>query len=362
MMLITLIQRILERQLLPTRIENYCKSLVKNEAVHTFSSREKLVVSCVQREIRCIKSIEEYIDMIYKTAATAVEQGSSLLVFPEYNFLDFLGLIPGFSIINSYYNRKSFSSKKDAGKSKHNSSSSQGQIPVLNSEFAKIAVPIERAINQIISFCAKYFNIYIYSGSYISYEKGRYYNAGSLYDPEGKQIGSQKKIHLTDLEEKLGIQRGNGMTVHELPFAKICTPICMDATYFETFRAAAQLGAEIVVIPIANMEEYSTWKALRGIWPRVQESYVFGLKASLNGKIMGMHFTGKAGIYEPMELTDKKDGIISIAPNWEGEYLISAELDIDELKRVRREAEYYGDSNPEFEKNFVEKTYFNGGV
>jgi len=146
----------------------------------------------------------------------------------------------------------------------------------LTTVFKGVAQPIEEGIKRIISLLAKEYGIYIYSGSYILKEKDEIYNAGSLFGPEGNLIGTQKKIHLTDFEVKLGIKRGRKMEVYSLPFGKVVCPICMDATYFETFRIARERGADIAILPIANLEEYNLWKALRGIWPRVQESYLYG--------------------------------------------------------------------------------------
>ena len=58
------------------------------------------------------------------------------------------------------------------------------------------------------------------------------------------QIIGQFKIHLTDFEEKLSFKR-QFLSVHHLDIGRIAFPICMDATYFETFYAAAEQGAEL---------------------------------------------------------------------------------------------------------------------
>jgi len=147
------------------------------------------------------------------------------------------------------------------------------------------------------------------------------------------------------------------MEVYSLPFGKVVCPICMDATYFETFRIAREIGADMVILPIANLEEYSTWKALRGIWPRVQESYLYGIKSSLNGWIAGMHFTGKAGTFAPLLMTEKKDGILSLSPSYEGNYLITADINVKRLYEAREKAEYHEDKNAEFEKKYIKRTY-----
>lgn len=144
-----------------------------------------------------------------------------------------------------------------------------------------------------------------------------------------------------------------------MDIGKVVFPVCMDATYFETFIMAAQKGAEIVILPIANMEEYNLWRALRGIWARVQESYVYGAKASLNGWIGGIHFTGKAGIFAPIDITENEDGIIAISPHYEGDCITTAYLDIQKLYETRKKAEYYGDVNKEFERDYYDKVYMN---
>ena len=133
----------------------------------------------------------------------------------------------------------------------------------------------------------------------------------------------------------------------------------MDATYFETFRIAREIGADMVILPIANLEEYTVWKAQRGIWPRVQESYLYGLKSSLNGWIAGMHLTGKAGVFAPLLMTERKDGILSLSPSYEGNHLITANLNLKRLYEVREKAEYQEDKNAEFEKKYIERTYYN---
>src|SRR5690625_7837205 len=131
----------------------------------------------------------------------------------------------------------------------------------------------------------------------------------------------------------------------------------MDATYFKTFHLVRKKGANIVIIPIANNEPYHQWKALRGIWPRVQEAYVYGLKSALTGSIAGLQFTGKAGIFAPVEMTDNKDGVIAITEKYVRNDIVIADLDVDKLINVRKNDPYQNDVNPIFEHNYYSKTY-----
>lgn len=352
-----LIEKWFTKKISLERIEKYCEQLrIKRKRLSEDVNLGYIRVSCVQRQIHPVNSIEKYIDMLCGFIEQAAKSNSYLIIFPEYNFFDLFGLIPGFNFLNQILNKKAIKNK-DEEKDREEESHLKGNNHFLTTIFKGVAKPIEAGIKRIVSLLAKEYEIYIYTGSYILKEKEAIYNAGTLFDPEGNLIGTQKKMHLTDFEVKIGIKRASKMEVYSLPFGNVVCPICMDATCFETFRIAREIGADMVILPIANLEEYSTWKALRGIWPRVQESYLYGLKSSLNGWIAGMHFTGKAGIFAPLSMTEGKDGILSLSPSYEGNHLITANINIKRLYEAREKAEYQEDKNTEFEEKYIERTY-----
>jgi len=352
-----LIEKWFNKKISLERIEKYCQQLrIEKRGLSKDITPENIRVSCVQKKIHPVNSIERYIDMLCGFVDQAVKNNSYLIIFPENNFFDLFGLIPGFSCLNQILNKRA-AKAKDRKENREEESDLKRENNFLTTIFKGVAKPVEAGIKRIVTLLAKKYGIYIYTGSYILKKKEEIYSAGSLFGPDGNLIGTQKKIHLTDFEVKIGIKRASKMDVYSLPFGKVVCPICMDATYFETFRIAREIGADMVILPIANLEEYNVWKALRGIWPRVQESYLYGLKSSLNGWIAGMHFTGKAGIFAPLSMTEKKDGILSLSPSYEGNHLITTNLNIKRLYEAREKAEYHGDRNPEFEKKYIERTY-----
>ena len=348
-----LIKKWFERKISLEKIDRHCLKLkVKKRKFPEDINPENICVSCVQRRIQPVSSVEKYIDMFCGFLEQAVKDGSHLIVFPEYNFFDLFGVIPGFAFLNQIQNKRVLRIKK-----KEKNSSSKRDNHFMKTVFKGVAKPMEVGMKRITSLLAQKYGIYIYSGTYILKEKEEIYNAGSLFGPDGNLIGTQKKLHLTDFEVDLGIKRDNKMEIYSLPFAKVACPVCMDATYFETFRIAREMGADVVILPIANLEEYNEWKALRGIWPRVQESYLFGLKSSLNGWIVGMYFTGHSGIFAPLSITEKGDGVLSISSSYEGNCLVTANINIKKLHKAREKAVYHEDKNIEFEKNYIKKTY-----
>jgi len=70
-----------------------------------------------------------------------------------------------------------------------------------------------------------------------------------------------------------------------------------------------------------------------------------------------MHFTGKAGIFAPLLMTEKKDGVLFLSPSYEGNHLITANINIKRLYQAREKAEYQEDKNTEFEEKYIGKTY-----
>lgn len=329
--------------------------------------------ACVQRSIKKVKSVEEYIDILHRFVKEAKEAGCDIIVFPEYNFLDLYGIIPFSDKISSLFSKNisdenskcevedskkelPYSELEEIAKKRELSPSKEEDKTIFNILYG-IAFPIQKALEHIMCFLAAKYDIYIYTGTYLLREEGKLYNCGSLISRDGKILGRQKKLHLTDFEEYLNLSRGDKLNYYDTDIGRIACPICMDATYFETFKIARNLGCDIVTLPIANNEEYNFYRALRGIWPRVQESHVYGLKSSLNGNILGIKFTGKSGIFAPAPLTETGDGIVNLSKNYDGDSLIIGSLDIKRLKAERLEAEYYGDKNENFERDYYLKTY-----
>lgn len=345
-----IIEIIYRRKLNKRRIIKYLETKA-SQNFNTHKKMDEIIVSCVQREIKLVSNVEEYIDMLEEFVLQAAERKSSLVAFPEYNFFDLLGLLPGFKAVNRYLNSKAGTSGEE-GSGKGNK--------LIHDIFYSLSKPIQEAIELIMCLLARKYGIYIYTGSYFIREGKSLYNGGSVISPEGEILGTQMKLHLTDFEEQLGLTRGRELKAFDLEIGRVCCPVCMDATYYETFRLARNLGCDMVILSIANNEEYNLYRALRGIWPRVQESYVYGIKPSLNGWLFGMHFTGKAGIFAPVNLTKNKNGLIAISRSHEGNNVITAKLDIEALYILRENDEYVGDINPRFEKDYYISTYKGG--
>lgn len=297
---------------------------------------DRVRVAAAQVPLYLVEDPLEWVELVYRQVARGAEGGARLIVFPEHITLHLLGLIPGIKRLAQADLLQDQGPGGQAGPS---------PLPVsFTALFAAFGAGVEGFYRATMRELARAFGVYLMGGSRLVPDSaGRVVNRASLFDPQGRLVGSQDKGHLLPMEAQWGICPGNRLEVFATELGKIAVPVCMDATYFETFRILSRLGAEIVIIPIANPEEYNLWKALRGIWPRVQESCVYGIKSALVGKnFFGLNFTGKAGIFAPLEL-HPPDGVVALASSPDREDLVVADLDLGKLRAAR--AEHFREEN-----------------
>lgn len=298
-----------------------------------------LKVAATQVDFRLHKSIKEYFEHMRRLAERAAEEGAQLIAFPENIHLPLYGLLPGIE-------------KKFSGDGRKDDDGEKMRAALM------LLGPFVKGIYFLtFSSIARLYEMYVMGGSITVPENGELYNTAYLFGPDGKLIGSQKKLHVTPDEEAFGLKTGDELAVFRLPFANVAFPVCMDATYFETFEIAREKRADIVIIPIANMEEYDFYRALRGIWPRVQESRVYGIKSALVGRVAKFYFTGKAGVYAPLDLTENRDGVVKEAEHYLGDDVIIAPLDIEALRKYRLEDELLRDRNEALYRKYFSRLY-----
>ncbi|MCL4424474.1 MAG: nitrilase [Firmicutes bacterium] len=340
----------------PGRVERLLnkKSYPKNCVALGLSGRKEvqgsgssdLRVAAVQMHLELMPSAEAYAEQIYRLVRQAVEEGAQLVAFPEDSATGLLGLLPGI--------------KKVAG-----AGSLEGAITEMAGDNLRVAdifrflAPATRRIYEAtFSGLARRFGVYLAAGSAILPDAtGRMVNLAHFYGPDGGLLGTQEKCHFIPMEWEWGLQTGDNLQLFSTPWTKVAIPICMDASYFETFRIVSRLGAEIVIIPTANPEEYNFWKALRGIWPRVQEALVYGVNPCLVGELMGIKLTGRAGIFAPLQLTGNGDGILAQTNNSDQEEVVVANLDLGTLRRLRGEEKGEEDFNRQLYERYFPGIY-----
>ncbi|MDA8344542.1 MAG: nitrilase [Thermaerobacter sp.] len=299
--------------------------------------------AAVQLEFHLCETADEYVDLIYERVRRAVAEGAELIAFPEDTASLIVGIIPGIGpLLRTLTVEEALKQVGDGV-----------QVADL---FRILGRATRRIYETTFRTLAIGFGVHIAAGSaMLPAADARMLNVGYVFTPEG-DILRQAKCHLLPMEVDWGLAPGEDLEVYDTSVGRIGLPVCMDATYFETFRILRLQGAEIVLVPIADAEyPYNRWKALRGIWPRVQESQVFGVQAALVGNVLGMRLTGNAGIYAPLAMTPNGDGILAISSEPEGETIVVADMDIAALQSYRQENPL--DLNPALYEHYFPRVY-----
>ena len=88
---------------------------------------------------------------------------------------------------------------------------------------------------------------------------GRFANRSYMIDPAGRIAAYYDKIHMFDVtvseaetyRESAGYRPGDRAVVAETPLAKIGMTICYDVRFAYLYRALAQAGAQVILVPSA---------------------------------------------------------------------------------------------------------------
>ena len=88
---------------------------------------------------------------------------------------------------------------------------------------------------------------------------GHYYITSALIDDTGAVIGTYQKTHLFDREAEI-FRPGNTLPVFKTKFGNIGLMICYDLEFPEVARTLKIKGADLLIIPLANMSPYEDYQ------------------------------------------------------------------------------------------------------
>jgi len=151
-------------------------------------------------------------------------------------------------------------------------------------------------------------------------EGNKVFNSAALIGSRGEQICVYRKIHLFGEQEAALFSRGEELTVAELAGRHLGLAICYDIEFPEVARDLKRQGAEVVLVPTANMTPYAEVPTTL-VRARALENAVTVAYANHCGSENGMQFTGLSGITGPDGLDLARAGVNS-------EVLLVAELPV----------------------------------
>jgi N-carbamoylputrescine amidase len=183
---------------------------------------------------------------------------------------------------------------------------------------------------------------------------GLYYNTAAVIDADGTYLGKYRKTHLPQVAgfwEKFFFRPGNlGYPVFQTHYCTVGVYICYDRHFPEGARALGLNGAEVVFNPsatVAGLSEY-LWK-LEQPAHAVANGYFLGAINRVGhelpwdiGEFYGQsYFVSPRGQFVAMGTRDRDE-------------LVTADLDLDQIREVRDIWQFYRDRRPDLYGSLVQ--------
>lgn len=165
------------------------------------------------------------------------------------------------------------------------------------------------------------------------------YNTVAFFDATGSLVSSYRKTHLYgDMDRDLFTAGDTLSDVFEFGGLRCALAICFDIEFPESARTLARRGAELLLVPTANMVPY-TGVATRLVPARAQENGV---------AIAYANFTGPDGTFDYCGLScivgaDGED----LARAGDATGLVLADIERDDVTRVRADLDYLSQTRTE---------------
>jgi predicted amidohydrolase len=207
----------------------------------------------------------------------------------------------------------------------------------LEREFAE---PIPGPTSASMAELARELEIYLLAGSILEAipASAKVYNTSLLFDPSGKLLAQYRKIHLfdvdlangTSLRESATREFGGEIAAADLGFCKAGLSVCYDLRFPELYRGLANAGVDLIFVPSAftAYTGQAHWEAL--LRARAIENQVYLIAPDQFGKSAKSFEThGHSMIVDPWGKV--------LAERADGAGVISAEIDLDYLARIRAE-------------------------
>jgi predicted amidohydrolase len=183
----------------------------------------------------------------------------------------------------------------------------------------------KKTLDFLETISAELGDIYLLGGSVLEEDKGKYYNTNTLWR-NGSLLAKYKKINPITAEIKAGVAKGTHPIVVNTEIGKIGLLVCADSFDPDLIKHTANLGAEIVSIPVAAMGTHPT---VNGHPLTMQMARDYGLFVLKVGNVCSSMRGGRSAIIAPWGIL----GEVTDAPE---DSILTRELDMRRLKEYRK--------------------------
>lgn len=268
---------------------------------------DRIRVAALQYYIRPVQTFAQFRDQVEALVETVVDYHCQLAVFPEYFTIQLLTL---------------------------------GNIKrPIEEQVRDLAIQVP-AFVELMGGLARKHHLYILAGSIPAIDDGKdcIYNDSYFFGPSGK-IGVQGKLHMTRFErEDWKISPRDKLKVFETDFGKVAVTVCYDVEFPEIARAAARLGAHVLLVPSCTDDRQGFLRVRYCAQARSIENQMYVVQSHTVGSLpmvpaVSLNY-GQAAILTPSDFSFSRDGILGEGtPNQE--MMVIGELNLDTISTSR---------------------------
>lgn len=292
-------------------------------------------ISYSQFRVHNIEKFGEFSNHIEEHVRQAAREESKLILFPEFCTAELL------SISDLYPDMDAEQMLKHA------------------------AVIFEKDLEKMWKGLAEKYQISIVAGTHFCYhkEQNSYYNTAYIYERTGERH-EQSKTH-TSYElvyNKQLTSKSDRLSVFEIDGVKYGIAICYDNSFPEVARSLILQGTEVILSPSCCLDEWGKNRNVLFSRARATENLVYVVNAQLIGGIAyppnlpyGFVFTGKSGIYAPINVNVGSSTGVLVQSESNKEEVRTAELDLESIRNMRENTPNNNltDRRPEFYKKYL---------
>ncbi|TCL45204.1 nitrilase-related carbon-nitrogen hydrolase [Harryflintia acetispora] len=292
----------LSAKLDPEKCEKLIEALgIRRSTILDYVYPNNIKLSAAHLRLTPYKDIKSFIEDCCRLIDMAIQSGSQLLLLPH-----LLGLVP--LSVDKPSMSLATSLIEDLCK---------GQTPPANlrarfgSVMDKLSDFLFDCYYNIFLLLAHKYNIYIAAGStYVATSQGIFCRS-YLFSPDSDEAFFQDKITLSPTERALGIQPGNELKIFDSKIGKLAILADTDGSFYECYKAAKALGAQLVLTPALSSEQFSHNPRYNASLMNAQHYNLYTVRSSFysTGETLPA-FRGASGIYAPLLMTRDLNGVV----------------------------------------------------
>lgn len=193
---------------------------------------------------------------------------------------------------------------------------------------------------EFLQKTAEEHGIHIIGGSAAKTAEGCIYNSMPIINNKGQHVHTYSKLHLFKLmDEHLYLKSGKESGLFSLEGRKFAGVICYDIRFPEWIRRHVLEGAEAIFVtaewPLKRLDHWRTLLIARAI-----ENQCFVIACNRSGSDPNNEFAGHSMIIDPWGQM--------IAEAGQNEEILHAEIDLDQVQKVRETIPVFTDRKPDF--------------